>query len=348
MCRPGWDRPLPPLPPAAQAGPDSRVGDVTTVRWGIAGPGRMAAVMTEAFAEVPQGEVVAVGSRSLDRAQAIAAEHGIPRAHGSYDALVTDPEIDAIYVATPHPQHTEIALAAIAAGKPILVEKAFTATLADTERVVESARAAGVFAMEAMWTRFNPAIAHARRIIADGEIGALRGVQGDLTAFRPFDPDDRLFDPALGGGAVLDLGVYVRSFAQHFLGTPDVVHAVGGSFPTGVEGEFGVLLGYRDGRSATLSGGFTAYGPGRMMLLGTHWWIDVHSRFHRSPSLTVWRGKTPEHLTFPGGYQYEIAHVGECLAAGRTESPVMPLDDTIAVQRLMADVLGQVRAYAAG
>lgn len=340
MCRPGWDRPRRARHP--------RLDAVTTVRWGIAGPGRMAAVMTEAFAEVPNGEVVAVGSRSPERARAFAAEHAISQAHGSYAELVADPEIDAIYIATPHPQHTDIALAAIAAGKPILVEKAFTATPEDTERIVGSARAAGVFAMEAMWTRFNPAIAHARQLIADGAIGQVRGVQGDLTAFRPFDPHDRLFDPALGGGAVLDLGVYVLSFAQHLLGTPDVVHAVGGVFPTGVEGEFGVLLGYRDGRSATLSGGFTAYGPGRMMVLGTHGWIDVHPRFHRSPALTVWRGKTPEHLTFPGGYQYELVHVGECLAAGLTESPVMPLEDTIAVQRLMADVLGQVRAFAGG
>ena len=320
---------------------------MTKLRWAIAGPGKMAAVMARAFPDVTNGELVAVGSRSLDRARAFADEHGIATAHGSYDALVTDPDIDAIYIATPHPQHTDIALAAIAAGKPILVEKSFTATVEDTTRIIESARTAGVFAMEAMWTRFNPAIAHARQLIADGVIGDLRGVQGDLTAFRPFDAADRLFDPALGGGAVLDLGVYVLSFAQHFLGTPDVVHAVGGTFPTGVEGEFGVLLGYRDGRSATLSGAFTAYGPGRMMLIGTKGWVDVHPRFHRSPSLTVWRGKTPEELTFTGGYQFEVIHAGECLAAGLTESPIMPLDDTLAVQRLMAEVLQQVRAFAA-
>ena len=312
------------------------------IRWGIAGPGRMAAAIVPEFHRAGNAELVAVGSRSAERAEVFATDHGIDRWHSSYQALVEDPAVQAIYIATPHPQHTDIALAAIAAGKAVLIEKAFTATPADTERIVDAARQAGVFAMEAMWTRFNPAVAHLREVIARGEIGEIRGCQGDLTAFREFDPDDRLFDPAKGGGAVLDLGVYVISFAQHFLGTPDVVRAVGGRYPSGVEGEFSVLLGYPDGRSATLAGAFTTYGPGRMMLTGTRGWIDVHPRFHRAASVTIWREKTPEHLEFDSGYRYEIEHVGECLAEGLTESPLMTLDDTVAVQRIMAEVLAQI------
>ena len=312
------------------------------IRWGIAGPGRMAAAIVPEFHQASNAELIAVGSRSTERAEAFATEHGIPRWHSSYEALVGDPAVDAVYVATPHPQHTDIALAAIAAGKAVLIEKAFSATVADTERIVAAARGAGVFAMEAMWTRFNPAIAHLREVIARGEIGEVRGCQGDLTAFREFDAEDRLFDPAKGGGAVLDLGVYVISFAQHFLGTPDVVRAVGGRYSTGVEGEFSVLMGYADGRSTTLAGAFTTYGPGRMMLTGTRGWVDVHPRFHRAASVTIWRERTPETLEFDSGYRYEIEHVGECLAAGLTESPVMPLDDTIAVQRIMAEVLDQI------
>ena len=312
------------------------------IRWGIAGPGRMAAAIVPEFHQASNAELIAVGSRSTERAEAFATEHGIPRWHSSYEALVGDPAVDAVYVATPHPQHTDIALAAIAAGKAVLIEKAFSATVADTERIVAAARGAGVFAMEAMWTRFNPAIAHLRDVIARGEIGEVRGCQGDLTAFREFDAEDRLFDPAKGGGAVLDLGVYVISLAQHFLGTPDVVRAVGGRYSTGVEGEFSVLMGYADGRSTTLAGAFTTYGPGRMMLTGTKGWVDVHPRFHRAASVTIWRERTPETLEFDSGYRYEIEHVGECLAAGLTESPVMPLDDTIAVQRIMAEVLDQI------
>ncbi len=330
----------------------TRVGGMTErIRWGIAGPGRMATEMAQAFAAVPNGELIAVGSRSADRAEAFAAAHGIPRAHPSYEALVTDPEVDAVYVATPHPQHTDVTLAAIEAGKAVLVEKAFTATVEDTVAIVESARAKGVFAMEAMWTRFNPGVAAIRDAVAAGQIGQLRAVHGDLTAFRDYVPTDRLFDPAKGGGAVLDLGVYVMSFAQHFLGVPDVVHAVGGNFPNGVEGEFAVLFGYADGRSAALTGGFTTYGPGRMMLLGTDGWIDVHPRFHRTPAVTFWRGKAPQERRFEAGYQFEVIHAGECIAAGRTESEIMPLDDTIAVQELMAQVLAQLqhgRAAAVG
>lgn len=305
----------------------------------------MAAAMAADFARVTNGELVAVASRDQARAQAFAAAHGIPKAHGSYAALAADPDVDAVYIATPHPQHLDIALAAIAGGKAILVEKAFTSTVADTQKIIESARAAKVFAMEAMWTRFVPGVAAIRELVADGAIGQVRMVQGDLTAFRAFDPADRLFDPALGGGAVLDLGVYAISFAQHVLGTPDTVYAVGGTLPSGVEGEFGVLMGYSDGRSATLSGGFTAYGPGRMMLAGTEGWIDVHPRFHRGPSFTLWRGKElVETREFASGYEHQVIHVGDCLAQGLTESPIMPLTDTLAVQQLMAEVLGQIHA----
>lgn len=318
--------------------------DVTLVRWAIAGPGKMAAAMAAAFARVTNGQLMAVGSRSQERANEFAAQHSIPTAHGSYEDLMSDPDIDAIHIATPHPQHTDIALAAIAAGKAILVEKAFTATVEDTRRIIDAARDAGVFAMEAMWTRFNPGMVRIRELLESGAIGELRGVHGDLTAYRPFDPTDRLFDPALGGGAVLDLGVYVLSFAQHLLGTPTTTHAVGALYETGVESDFSVVLGFEGGRSASLSGSFTAHGPGRMMLVGTEGWIDVHPRFHRTPSITIWRGKEQVGTEdFGFGYEHEVIHVGECLAQGRTESPIMPLADTLVVQRLMADVLTQVR-----
>lgn len=316
---------------------------MTTTRWGIAGPGKIAHSVAQSFEHVVNGELVAVGSRSRERAEAFAAAYALPRAHGSYAELCEDPAIDAVYVATPHPQHADVALAAIARGKAVLVEKAFTSTVADTTRVIEAARSAGVFCMEGMWTRFNPGIAWVRDLIAAGDIGDVCGVHGDLTAFRAYAPGDRLFAPELGGGAVLDVGVYVLSFALHVLGVPDVVHATGSRLPNGVEGTMSVLLGYADGRNSTLSAGFTAFGPGRMMITGTQGWIDLHPRFHRAASITLWRGKAePVTREFDSGFEHEFVHVGECLRQGLTESPVMPLADTMAVQELMAEVQRQV------
>ena len=192
---------------------DSRI-----VRWGIIGPGRIASQVINDFPYVAGAEALAVASRSIERAQAFATDHGLARAYGSYAEIMSDQDVDAVYIATPHPQHYAIALAAVAAGKAALVEKTFTATVAGAEEIITAARHQRVFVMEAMWTRFQPAIVTARSLIDDGAIGEVRQVQADLGVDRPYDPADRLFDPAQGGGAMLDLGVDGVSFAQYFLG----------------------------------------------------------------------------------------------------------------------------------
>jgi len=316
-----------------------------TIRWGIAGPGRIAEIVAAEFALVPDAELVAVGSRSAQRAEQFAERFGIAQAYGSYAELFAA-EVDAIYLATPHAQHTELALAAIKAGKALLIEKSFTTSVADTTAIIEAARAKGVFVMEAMWTRFLPAITHLRELVASGALGEVRAVYGDLLAFRTYDPADRLFNPELGGGAVLDLGVYVISFVQQFLGTPEVVHAVGGRFPNGVESGAGILLGYPGGRYANQSIDFTAPGPGRQVVAGTLGWVEVKPRFHRASELVVQlTGAERQELSFTNtgtGYTHEIAHVNSCLAAGLTESPVLPLADTLDVQQVMAAVLASL------
>jgi len=301
--------------------------------------------MAAEFAHVPGAELVAVGSRSAQRAREFADRFGVPAAFGSYDDFFAS-DLDAVYLATPHSQHTDLALAAIAAGKAVLVEKSFTTSVDDTVAIVEAARSGGVFVMEAMWTRFLPAMVELRRMVGAGELGEVRTIQGDLIAPRDFDPSDRLFNPDLGGGAVFDLGVYVLSFVQQFLGVPDRVHATGGLLPNGVEGEAGILLGWDDGRFASEVISFRVAGPGRQLVAGSEGWVDVKPRFHRAETL-VWhpRGGEPRELHFPkrgAGYGHEVEHVNECLASGLRESPVMPLDDTIAVQRLMAEVLRQL------
>jgi predicted dehydrogenase len=325
------------------------VSSTGTVRWGIVGPGRIARNVVRDFAEVEGAEAVAVASRSIERARAFADEHQIPAAYGSYGEIVAAEDVDVLYIATPHPQHHGLALAAIEAGKAVLVEKTFTATVAGAEEVVAAARRHSVFAMEAMWTRFQPAIVAARNLIEDGAIGEVRQVQADLGVDQPFNPDDRLFDPAQGGGAMLDLGVYVVSFAQYFLGTPDHVHVSGSLAPTGVDAEAGLLLGYDDGRAATLLGSIKHYTPGAARIHGTAGWIDVQPRFHHPRSIVLTRrGHEPETITRPpvgGGYSHELVEVTEAVAAGRTESTVMPLDDTLAVQRILNEACEQLGVF---
>jgi len=309
------------------------------IRWGVVGPGRIAENLVRDFAVVEGARLVAVASRSQARAEDFARRHGIERAHGSYRAVLDDPGVDVLYVATPHPQHHAVALGALAAGKALLVEKSFTATLAGAREVVDRARASGTFVMEAMWTRFQPAVVRMRELIADGAIGDVRAVQADLGVQRAYDPADRLFALSLGGGALLDLGVYVVNFAQMVLGTPESVTAVGSRFDSGVDAEAGLLLGWADGRNATLTTSLRNALPGQARVFGTAGWIDVLPRFHHPDTIVLHRaGAEPETITRPhtgGGYAHELDEVNACLRAGATESPVMPLADTLAVQEVL-------------
>jgi predicted dehydrogenase len=311
------------------------------IRWGVVGPGRIAQNVMGDFTHVEGAKPVAVASRSADRAEAFAQQHGLERAYGSYAEILADPDVDVLYVATPHSQHHAVALAAIDAGKALLVEKAFTATTAGATEVADRARERGVFVMEAMWTRFQPAVVALRELVADGAIGEVRSVQADLGVDRVYDPADRLFALELGGGALLDLGVYVVSFAQMLLGAPDTVTAVGSTYPTGVDAEAGLLLGWDDGRSATLTTSLRYPTPGQARVFGTGGWIDVLPRFHHPDTIVLHRtGAEPETITRRPdgtGYSHELAEVTACLQAGRTESAVVPLADTLAVQ----DVLGR-------
>ena len=316
------------------------------IRWGVVGPGRIAEKVVEDFAVVDGARAVAVASRSLDRARSFADRHGLERAHGSYAEILADPDVDVLYLATPHPQHHALALGALQAGKALLVEKAFTATTAGAAEVIDLARETGIFVMEAMWTRFQPAVVAVRELVADDAIGQVRSVQADLGVAREYDPADRLFDLALGGGALLDLGVYVVSFAQMLLGTPERVLAAGSLFPSGADAEATLLLDHGDGRAATLTTSLRNALPGQARVFGTTGWIDVLPRFHHPDTIVLHRtGADPETITrtpLGAGYAHELIEVTGCLRAGRSESAVMPLDDTLAVQAVLGEAAEQL------
>ncbi|MBA3907351.1 MAG: Gfo/Idh/MocA family oxidoreductase [Pseudonocardiales bacterium] len=317
-----------------------------TVRWGVVGPGRIASNVVSDAPHVPGAEFVAVASRSAERAKTFAAKHGIPRAHDSYQAILDDDEVDVLYIATTHPQHRAVALAALRAGKAIMVEKAFTVSPEATTEIVDLATSTGTFAMEAMWTRFQPAVVRARELIADGALGEVRSVQGELCVQAPRDPAERFLNPAVGGGALFDLSVYPISFAQMVLGTPDTVQAHGVLAETGVDLEESMLLGFPGGRTASLFCSIRCASPGQIRIFGTDGWIDVLPRFHHPDTIVAHRsGAEPETIVAPrtgGGYAHELIEVTECVAAGKTQSDVMPLADTVAVQNVMGEVARQL------
>lgn len=317
-----------------------------TVRWAILGPGRIARTVAPEFALAGGAELVGVASRSRERADAFAGEFDLEHAFGSLEELAASTDVDAVYVATPHSEHAREAEVLAAGGKHLLIEKSIACSVPEVERIVAAAREHDLFCMEAMWTRFVPLVVELRRRINDGEIGDLRSVQGDLHAFRAFDPDDRLFNPALGGGALLDLGVYVVAFAHDFLGAPASVEARGHLLPNGVDGTAALLLGYNDGRSATLSCSFESYGPGRMALLGTDGWIDVLPRFHHPSAFVVHHPGLDDvrvELAPTGaGYTHEIEEATRCIEAGERESAVMPLSASLDIARVLADAREQV------
>jgi predicted dehydrogenase len=314
-----------------------------SIRWGILGAGGIAATVAPDIASTAGNEVVAVAARDAARAAGFAGRFAIARSYGSYAELVADPDVDVVYIATTHAQHHDNALLALRAGKPVLVEKAFTLNAREAREVVAEARQRRLFCMEGMWMRVNPLIRKAQQIAASGRIGELVSVHADLSHSFPYDPTHRLYDLSVGGGAMLDLGVYPATFAWLFLGRPDTVQATGAHSPTGSDTADAVQWGYPDGRFAQLS--CSALGPNPLtgVVAGTGGWILIGERVHRAPYITVHDGTGDEVLRqdVPGnGFGHEIEEVARCLLAGELESPLVPLDETVA----LLEVLDEVRA----
>ncbi len=292
-----------------------------------------------------------MGSRSAERAARFAGEHGADRSYGSYEQLVGDPGVDVVYVATPHSEHVEHALLAIAAGKHVLVEKPLALDAAGGRLIAEAARAAGVFAMEAMWTRYLPQTDIIRRLLDDGALGELRVVTADFGTSARFDPASRLFDPALGGGALLDLGVYVVSWASFALGAPSDVIATGSLAPTGVDEQAALVLTSADGAQALLSTGLRAATPSLATINGSAARIETGSPFWCASGLRVIGadGSTAEWTDTSGrpfreGMAYEAAALARYVGEGRAESPLHPLDEAVSTLATIDEARRQLGA----
>jgi predicted dehydrogenase len=331
--------PAPRTPDPAEAPP---------LRWGILAPGNIANPFAEGLGRFTRQRVVAVGSRSAERGRAFADRWGIARAHDSYEALVSDPEVDAVYVASPHSHHREHALLAIAAGKHVLVEKSFTRTAAEAREVVEAARAAGVACVEAMWTRFLPRTDIVRQVVTDGLLGELETFIGDHGQWFPFDPASRLFAPELAGGALLDLGVYPVSYASFVLGTPTRVTARGTLTSTGVDRQVSAVLEYGTGATALVTTTLAAKTPAAASLSGSEARLELDGDFY-APGvvrLVTRQGEVVEserpriegHL----GLCFQAAHLAQLVADGAMESPLLPLDETISIMETMDAMRAQL------
>ncbi len=314
----------------------------SALRWGILATGHIARTFAQDLADAGF-TMTAVGSRAPGAAAAFAAEFGIPRAHGSYEQLVADPDVDVIYVATPHPVHVETALLAIEAGKHVLIEKPLTLTRVDAQRIADRAAERGVVAMEAMWTRFLPHMVRLRELIADGAIGEVRTVIADHTQSLPTDPEHRLQNPALGGGALLDLGIYPVSFAVDMLGIPTSILAHASMTATGVDRQTAMIFGYDDGRQAVLQCALDTAGSNRAVVLGTAGAIELDRVWYTPTVLTRYdRSWTVverfEQPVATRGMHFQAAEL-ERRAAGEAPSS-LPIDESVAIM----GVLDEVRA----
>ncbi|GIT79584.1 oxidoreductase [Leifsonia sp. LS1] len=303
--------------------------------WGILGTGGIAAAMT-ADLTLHGHAVGAVGSRTSESAARFAASHGIPRSHGSYEELVADPEVDVVYIATPHPQHAPNALLALRAGKHVLVEKPFTMDRAEAEQIAEAARAGGLVALEAMWTRWLPHMLRMHEVISDGTIGEVRSVIAHHSQKASPDPAGRMLNRALGGGALLDLGIYPVSFAWDVLGAPSGIHAISTPTATGVDRQTAILFAYESGAQAVLTTELDARGSNTATVIGTDGRIEFDPFFFAP---TAFRVLDPEdtvverfEATVTGrGMQYQAQAIERLIAAGGVEDPRLPLSQSVEI-----------------
>lgn len=319
---------------------------MTSLRWGILATGGIAHAFTSDL-KTAGLTVTAVGSRRPDASEAFAAEFGIPRAHGSYEDLVADPDVDIVYVATPHPMHADNAILALEAGKHVLVEKPFTLTGPEAERVREVARERGLLAMEAMWTRYLPHMARIREIVAAGTLGEIRTVFADHTQRISTDPAHRLNDLALGGGALLDLGIYPVSFIWDMLGAPTEAVARARLGETGADTEIATIFTHASGAISTSVSAARSAGPNTAHIVGTDARIDIDRIWYNPSSFRV---TTPDGTVVDEyrsevegrGMQYQAIAAERILAEGKTDSDLLPLDQTVAIMHLLDDLRGQI------
>ncbi|OUM96576.1 MAG: dehydrogenase [Thermobacillus sp. ZCTH02-B1] len=315
------------------------------IKWGIMGTGSISGLFAADLKKVEGAELVAVGSRSRERAERFAAEHGAKRAYGSCGELAADPEVDIVYVGTIHPAHRDNMLALIRGGKAVLCEKPFTMNAKQAEEVIREARARGVFLMEAMWTRWLPPIVKVREWLREGKIGDVVMMTADFGFDAGWNPEGRLLNKELGGGALLDAGIYPVSFASMvFGGQPKRIASAARIGETDVDEHFAALFEYDGGRIAQVAAAVRLKTATEAVLYGTKGQIRIPDFLWTKTATLLVYGEEPVTFTDDRdtrGYNFEAMEAMRCLREGRKESDVMPLDETLAVMRTLDAIRAQ-------
>jgi predicted dehydrogenase len=317
------------------------------LRWGILGAGGIAGAFVKDL-QANGATVTAVGSRSGRKAREFADRFGIPAAHGSYAGLVADDSVDAVYVATPHAMHAPDAELALNAGKHVLVEKPFTINAAEARSVVELAASRGLVVLEAMWTRWVPTMVRLREVIASGAIGDARTLIADHTQLVTKDLASRMYDPALGGGALLDLGVYPISFASDLFGAPRTIAAASSPTETGVDAQTSIVFGYDGGRSAVIHTALDAKGPNTAAILGTEGRIAVDSVWYTPTSFTVYdrQDAVLERYESPDvtgrGMHFQALELERLVAEGSLGGSILSPEESISIMATMDEIRRQI------
>jgi predicted dehydrogenase len=317
------------------------------IRWGILGTGSIAASFARDLQLLPDHRLAAVGSRQQSTAVAFAARFEVPQAHGSYDDICADPDVDVVYVATPHPFHASNSMLALRAGKHVLCEKPFTVNAEEAAQVIEVARQQGRFCMEAMWTRFLPHMRRIRQLLDSGVLGEIQTVIADhgQLLLTPDSPA-RLYAPDLAAGALLDLGVYPVSFASFVMGAPRRVTAASNQTSTGVDAQTSMIMQYDGGSHAVLTTTLGSRTPTAASVTGVDGRIDIDPVWYQPTSFALHtRSGSVQRFAEPRvghGLRYQAEEVGRCLRAGEQESPVMPLDETLSIMATMDEVRRQI------
>lgn len=315
---------------------------MTSFNWGILGTGNIARSMAEALTLVPDANLYAVASRREETAKAFADSLGVPNSHGSYEALLAEPAVDIVYIATPNACHKENILASLAAGKHVLCEKPLTLSAADTRLCIEAAEQAGLFLMEAMWTAFFPAMRKAVDLVQDGAIGTPRHFAAQFISHRDQTTFPNLFDPALGGGATPDLGIYPIAAALMLCGPARSASAEMVYGETGVDEMVAMSVRHENDVVSQLSFGFRAEMPVSLMLSGDEGRIEIPRTFHHPQTVIFEKDGKRDVLDFPPlgkGYAHEVIAVQSSITEGRTQNPVWPLSASMTCAELLEAAL---------